>query len=76
MTEWSSGPLARSDRLALFLEALEHEAPPLARITAIDKQPLAGPVESGTFTILASVAGMPANTAIPPDIALCDDCLR
>jgi hydrogenase maturation protein HypF len=67
--------LARSDRLALFLEALEHQAPPLARITAIEKKPLTDPVESGAFTILASAAGMTANTAIPPDIALCEDCL-
>lgn len=66
--------LARSDRLALFLEALEHEAPPLSRISSIEKRSLTGPVEVGTFTILASVSGIAANTAIPPDIALCDDC--
>ena len=67
---------ARNDRLCAFLEALEKEAPPLARITSLEKHPLSGPVNQGSFDIIASISGSSGNTAIPPDIALCDDCLR
>lgn len=67
---------AQDDRLVLFLEGLKNDAPPLARITSIEETPLTEPVEEGSFTILASVAGASAKTVIPPDIALCDDCLQ
>ncbi len=68
---------AQDDRLQSFLKAIGDEAPPLARITSIENRPLplSEQFESGSFTILPSVAGVSANTAIPPDIALCDDCL-
>jgi len=68
--------MARSDRLALFLDALEHQPPPLARIVSIEQRPLTDPVADGSFTILESTAGALTNTAIPPDIAICDDCRR
>jgi len=67
---------AQDDRLQLFLEGLKNEAPPLARISSIEHRPLSEPIPRQGFTILASVAGSAASTAIPPDIALCDDCLR
>ncbi|MGB3211296.1 MAG: carbamoyltransferase HypF [Desulforhopalus sp.] len=71
---------AQDDRLQLFIEAVRKQAPPLARITSIATRPLpvstdSGGVRDSSFTILPSVAGASANTAIPPDIALCDDCL-
>ncbi len=79
VTNTSEGVLiraaARNDRLGAFLQALEKEAPPLARITSIDTGPLTAFIKSDCFTILASVAGSTAKTAIPPDIALCNDCL-
>ena len=68
--------MARSDELASFLEALEHQPPPLARIVSIEQRPLTDALTEGTFTILASTAGTVANTAIPSDIAICDDCRR
>lgn len=68
--------MARSDRLASFLDFLENHPPPLARIISIEKRPLTTPVAIGTFTILTSTAGSVANTAIPPDISICGDCLR
>jgi hydrogenase maturation protein HypF len=68
--------MARSDRLASFLDTLENHPPPLARIVSIEKKPLTTPVTSGTFTILKSTTGTIANTAIPPDISICDDCRR
>jgi hydrogenase maturation protein HypF len=80
VTNTSDGVLIRAsaqdDRLFLFVEGLKNEAPPLARITFIEEKPLTEPVAEGSFTILASVAGASAKTSIPPDIALCDDCLR
>lgn len=66
--------MARSDRLASFLDTLEHHPPPLARIISIEKKPLLDPITSGGFAILESTPGSVANTAIPPDIAICDDC--
>jgi len=66
---------AREDRLCAFLEALEKEAPPLARITSIEKRPLTSQIQTEAFSILASVASSSSKTVIPPDISLCDDCL-
>ncbi len=68
--------VARTDRLSAFLEALEKEAPPLARITSVDRRPLTTSIDTESFSILASVAGGSSKTVIPPDIALCNDCLR
>ena len=68
---------APSERLDLFVAAIQNEAPPLARITAVESRALRSPVAAAGFFILPSVAGSgTANTAIPPDIAICDDCLR
>ena len=67
---------ARKDRLSAFILAIEEQAPPLSRITSIKTRTLEGKIQAGTFTILPSVAGRSATAAIPPDIALCDDCLR
>ncbi|MFV0435799.1 MAG: carbamoyltransferase HypF [Desulfopila sp.] len=64
------------DSLDAFLAALRHEAPPLAVITGLRHQPLHQPLVDDGFVILASSTGQGARTALPPDIALCDDCLR
>jgi len=69
--------IADKDRLEVFLKAVRDEAPPLSRITSIESRAVPGstvPAEK-SFSILPSVAGISANTAIPPDIALCNDCL-
>jgi hydrogenase maturation protein HypF len=67
---------AQNDRLKLFLQAIEQQAPPLARITSVESRPLAVEVREETFSILPSAVTISTNTAIPPDIALCDDCLK
>ncbi|MBE0585510.1 MAG: carbamoyltransferase HypF, partial [Desulfofustis sp.] len=59
-----------------FLTALVEQAPPLARIIGIDHRPLAGPPPSNSFTILPSQDTGTVSAIIPPDIALCDDCLK
>lgn len=68
------------EQLQLFIQALLQEAPPLADIVSLDNQ--FRELDSGRdqikepFSILPSVTGCSENTAIPPDIGLCDDCLR
>ncbi len=68
---------AHGDRLQQFIRAIEEQAPPLARIISVESHPLPFCPEQTeeSFSILPSVAGTSANTAIPPDIALCSDCL-
>jgi hydrogenase maturation protein HypF len=69
--------VAEQDRLHLFILAVQEQAPPLAKITSIETRdlPICSQEVEGAFSILPSAAGISANTAIPPDIALCDDCL-
>ncbi len=68
--------VAERKRLADFKDLLQKEAPPLARIFSIEERPLASDLPQGPFRIAASLAGEGVATWIPPDIALCDDCLR
>ena len=64
------GPAAAVDA---FVERLPTDAPPLARITSIE---LRGVPRRGDrdFRIAASHGGAP-RTMLPPDVAVCDDCL-
>jgi hydrogenase maturation protein HypF len=63
-----------ADVLDAFAAALRIEAPPLARVEALDAEMLAAVGQTG-FTIEASAAT--GRTAlIPPDVATCADCLR
>jgi hydrogenase maturation protein HypF len=67
-----------AERVEELLEALVHEAPPAAEVTALDElvpgrdDPPAG----AGFAIVASRGGGEIATAIPPDLALCADCRR
>ncbi len=68
--------LGPKDRLHLFTTDITAKAPPLARIfklVAIDLAPELYPIKN--FSILPSLTGASASTAIPPDSALCNDCL-
>ncbi len=61
-------------RIVRLTRRLRDEAPALARVDAIDVVDCA-PLSDGTgFAIRESGGGRPA-TAIPPDSAICDDCL-
>lgn len=68
---------APQDRLDTFISQLRSNAPPLAQILNIEilsfDPNLLG---DSQFHIVESERGSTANTAIPPDIALCDDCLN
>jgi hydrogenase maturation protein HypF len=62
-----------------LVRALKEEAPPAARVQDVEARP-AGLAEQGPadpFTIARSGPdGLPAATALPPDLALCSDCRR
>ncbi len=64
------------ERITSFRDLLQREAPPLARIFSIVERPLTADIPEDGFTILASIAGQGTSTGIPPDIALCADCLQ
>ncbi len=57
-----------------FLDRLPAEAPPLARLDAVEPVPVPGE-GSGTFEIRHSARGAQARTMVTPDMATCPDCL-
>ncbi|WJW76394.1 carbamoyltransferase HypF [Thiohalobacter sp. IOR34] len=61
--------------LQCFVDRLRAEAPPLARIEALERQPLAAPPPGRGFHIVASRGGE-VRTAIAADAATCPECLR
>jgi hydrogenase maturation protein HypF len=67
------GPLARIDEFGRRLRA---EAPPLARINTVSIVDVAANTLGGDgFHIVESQTVPGATTPIPPDIAVCDDCV-
>jgi hydrogenase maturation protein HypF len=58
-----------------FRAALINEAPPLARIDSLRAQNIAPLGETG-FHICKSAAGDSISALIPPDLAICDNCLH
>ncbi|MEO8816544.1 MAG: carbamoyltransferase HypF [Mycobacterium sp.] len=75
------GPAARVEEFGRRLQA---QAPPLARISAISTSDIEVDIESDIeadtaggsgFRIVESQAIAGATTPIPPDIAVCDDCV-
>ncbi|MFZ2102288.1 MAG: carbamoyltransferase HypF [Oricola sp.] len=62
------------DALEAFRKRLETEAPPLARIDAVECESLSGPVPGKGFRIERSAGGA-ISTGIVPDAATCPDCL-
>ncbi|HHI97817.1 MAG TPA: carbamoyltransferase HypF, partial [Thermodesulfatator atlanticus] len=62
------------EKVKLFIEALRKEAPPLARIDAIEALPLTEPPPP-LFTVLESTKGKYQSARIPPDVATCKACL-
>ena len=62
------------DALDAFLARLETEAPPLARVDAVEWQALEGQNPGGEFRIEKS-AGGEISTGVVPDATTCPDCL-
>jgi hydrogenase maturation protein HypF len=68
---------ADRESLQSFIKRIQSDAPPLARILALEENEIDPTLSSPAgFHIVASESGHHANTAIPPDIALCGDCLN
>ena len=65
-----------SQDLYRFLDALGSEHPPLAKITELLYHPLKTPFIADSFEIIASQDSDSTQAIIPPDIAICQDCLR
>jgi len=65
----------RSEDVAAFAERLRADAPPLARINDVVEEPRPSSGATG-FTIVASEAAEGTAGSLPPDIAMCDDCLE
>lgn len=63
----------RAEDLERFIVALGEQAPPLARIDALECQPIAAPPEARGFHIAASVSDG-ARTGIVPDACTCNAC--
>lgn len=64
------------DNYGAFRDELAGNPPPLSRITSIEERPINGFSSETGFTILASEKKSRARTMIPPDVAICADCLR
>ena len=63
------------EALSLFFHDLASEAPMAAKVRQMDWSPI--PYEAlADFAIVASAASQERNVSIPPDLAICDDCLR
>lgn len=62
------------DSVEEFCLRLREQAPPLARVGAVAVTEVATAASSG-FHIVESRAAPGATTPIPPDIAVCDDCV-
>ncbi|MBZ0316869.1 MAG: carbamoyltransferase HypF [Anaerolineae bacterium] len=61
--------------LARFQTALLHQPPPLARLDSVQVESVT-PAHDHDFVIVASQASDQLTALLPPDIAICDDCLR
>src|SRR4030042_1102335 len=64
-------------KIQSFMRALKEEKPPLAQIYQVITKKLQEREEYSTFTIhKSSNEAEHAGSVIPPDIAICNDCLR
>ena len=71
--------LVEGDRQAAerFMHDLKEKRPPLARIYSVATTELGGKNEYGSFTIHRSSHETElSGSVIPPDVAVCDDCLK
>lgn len=65
------------ESIEAFLRDLKEKKPPLARIHDVTVKKLGGANEYETFTIYeSSEEAEVSGSVIPPDIAICDECLK
>ncbi|MEU9079510.1 carbamoyltransferase HypF [Kitasatospora sp. NPDC048538] len=60
--------------LDAFCRRVASDAPPLAQVASVESAPLA-PTGATGFAIVPSRTDGPSTTLIPPDVAVCADCL-
>jgi hydrogenase maturation protein HypF len=65
----------QGDHVEEFLERLRTDAPPMATITGIDVTEIATCDEAGFQIVASETADGMASASIPPDTAVCADCL-
>jgi hydrogenase maturation protein HypF len=65
--------IAPAANLETFVQRLQQECPPLARIEAINRSPLSNPPAYSDFSITHSIASN-VHTGISPDAATCPQC--
>ncbi len=65
-----------SEDIDAFVDAIPREKPPLALITEIESEVISPVEDESGFVILRSDSSRPSITIVPPDIAVCDACLR
>ncbi|CAD5375027.1 Carbamoyltransferase HypF2 [Rubrivivax sp. A210] len=63
-----------ADTLKRFVQRLHSEAPPRARVEAVETSPCIALHSGGGFAIRPSRGGV-VKTGVAPDMATCDDCL-
>ncbi len=63
------------DRVEEFVRLLRSDPPPLARIASVTVESLDSGPSGGGFVIVESGHGDGPRTSIPPDVAVCDECL-
>ncbi|MEE4166882.1 MAG: carbamoyltransferase HypF, partial [Desulfocapsaceae bacterium] len=66
----------RDEDLYTFLDSIYLQPPPLSRITGLFYHHLEELFSADAFTIIASQSTGSAHAQIPPDIAICRDCLE
>jgi hydrogenase maturation protein HypF len=64
------------ETLALFIKKLMSEKPPTARVEGVEIEVLEKAGGFKDFTIMSSDVKAIKRSMIPPDFAICDDCLR
>jgi hydrogenase maturation protein HypF len=65
------------ENIECFLKDLREKKPPLAQIYGIITSPIKGKIEHENFKIYkSSEKGELSGSVIPPDIAICDECLK
>lgn len=66
----------QGDRVGEFLRRLRDDAPPMSHIEALTAVDVHARAETGFRIVDSGTAAAPGTTSIPPDTAVCDDCLR
>lgn len=64
------------DILSKFIEGLMRERPPVARVEGVEIELIEGSGGFQDFTIVESGVKTLRRSMIPPDFAICDDCLK